>query len=129
MPERPLVLLAEDDHEMRRMLADALRRDGYDVEELADGGRLLVRIARAHQSPPLSVSLILSDIRMPVCSGLDIVKGLREARWEVPVILMTAFGDDEVRERAAALGATLVDKPFALEDLRRTVRALLPTRS
>jgi DNA-binding response OmpR family regulator len=123
---RPIVLVAEDDHEMRRLVADALRRDGYDVDELADGGRLLVRIALGRAEPDLAVALIVSDIRMPGCSGLDVLQGLRDEDWRMPVILMTAFGDDEVRERATGLGATLFDKPFALGDLRAAVRALLP---
>ena len=124
---RPLVLLAEDDHEMRRLVADALRGDGYDVEELPDGSWLLGRVARAHAEPPLSVALILTDVRMPGCSGLDVLKGVRAARWQVPFILMTAFGDDEIRESALALGATLFDKPFAIEELCAAVRLLVPT--
>jgi DNA-binding response OmpR family regulator len=69
--------------------------------------------------------LIVSDLRMPVCSGLDIVKGLREAHWNTPVILMTAFGDDETRARADKLGALLFDKPFQMNVLRLVVRNLL----
>ena len=122
MQPRPLVLVAEDDHEMRRLVADAIRRDGYDVEELADGGRLLVRVAR----DGAGIALVVTDVRMPVCSGLDVVRGLREANRTVPVIVMTAFGDDEMRERAAALGALLFDKPFAMDSLRAAVRSIVP---
>jgi DNA-binding response OmpR family regulator len=124
---RPRVLVAEDDPEMRRLVADALRKDGYEVIEEPDGGRLLVRIAAiyAFRSTADPFDLIVSDIRMPVCSGLDILKGLRDAHWHTPVILMTAFGDDETRARAEKLGALLFDKPFALAALRSTVRRLL----
>jgi DNA-binding response OmpR family regulator len=125
--QRPRVLVADDDAEMRRLVAESLRKDAYDVIEEADGGRLLVRIAAIYTLGETSdpVDLIVSDIRMPVCSGLDILKGLRDAHWKTPVILMTAFGDDETRVRAEKLGALLFDKPFQMSVLRLVVRDLL----
>jgi DNA-binding response OmpR family regulator len=127
LPQRPRVLVADDDTEMRRLVAESLRKDDYDVVEEVDGGRLLVRIAAiyAFERTVDPFDLIVSDIRMPVCSGLDIVKGLRDAHWRTPVILMTAFGDDETRRRAEALGALLFDKPFQMKTLRLAVRSLL----
>jgi DNA-binding response OmpR family regulator len=112
---------------MRQLVAESLRKDGYDVIEESDGGRLLVRVASVYSShrPAEPFDLIVSDIRMPVCSGLQILKGLREARWTTPVILMTAFGDDETKERADKLGALLFDKPFRMDVLRLVVRGLL----
>ncbi len=116
---------------MRRIVADALREDGYDVVELADGGRLLVRLAARLKSGAQddSTDLIVSDIRMPVCTGLQILEAMRAARWFVPVILMTAFGDDATRRRAESLAAVLLDKPFDLDDLRRAVARSLGSRS
>jgi DNA-binding response OmpR family regulator len=127
---RPRVLVADDDVEMRHLVAESLRRDDYDVVEESDGGRLLVRVASVYSFDRLNdpFDLIVSDIRMPVCSGLAILKGLREARWTTPVILMTAFGDDETRERAEKLGALLFDKPFKMDVLRLVVRGLLLDR-
>jgi DNA-binding response OmpR family regulator len=121
------VLVAEDDPEMRRLVADTLRKDGYDVVEETDGGRLLVRIAAIYtfEDTVDPFDLIISDIRMPVCTGLDILKGLRDARWLTPFVLMTAFGDEDVRSRATRLGAVLFDKPFQMSDLRQTVKELL----
>jgi DNA-binding response OmpR family regulator len=127
--ERPRVLVADDDAEMRSLVAESLRKDDYDVVEEADGGRLLVRIAAIYTLGDTRdpVDLIVSDIRMPVCSGLDIL-GLRDAHWRTPVILMTAFGDDETRARAEKLGALLFDKPFQMSVLRLVVRGLLEQR-
>ena len=122
----PRVLVAEDDVEMRRLLVEALRADGYDVREAADGGRLLVEITAQYAHPELEVDLIVSDIRMPVCTGLEILRGLRTAHWLTPVILMTAFGDDDTRADAESLGAILFDKPFAIDDLRTAVMNLVP---
>ncbi len=126
MYPRPFrILVAEDDLEMRRMVADALRGDGYDVIELVDGGRLLVDIA-ARMNARESIDLVVSDIRMPVCTGLQILEVLRLSHWHTPVILMTAFGDEATRKRAASLMAVLFDKPFDLDELRAAVARLLP---
>jgi DNA-binding response OmpR family regulator len=119
--------VAEDDPEMRRLVVEALRADGYDVREAPDGGRLLVALAQEFAGPqrPHLVDLLITDVRMPICTGLQIVEQLRAARWPTPVILMTAFGDARARDRAVALGAVLFDKPFDMDDLRTAVAALL----
>jgi CheY-like chemotaxis protein len=120
------VLVAEDDHEMRRLVVEALRKDGHDVAEASDGGRLLVRLAELFDGDPAmaSVDIIVSDVRMPICSGLELVERLFEARWRIPCILMTAFGDDDIRRRAGAVGALLLDKPLSLDELREAVGRL-----
>ncbi len=109
------------------MVSDTLGKDGYQIVEEPDGGRLLVRVAalygRGGAAQP--VDLIVTDVRMPVCTGIDILKGMRDAHWGTPVVLMTAFADDETRRRASSLGATLFDKPFKLTDLRQTVKEML----
>ncbi|MGO9834056.1 MAG: response regulator [Polyangiaceae bacterium] len=122
------VLLAEDDAEMRSVVADSLRGNGYEVVEAVDGGRLLVDIAaRLKRGDGAgSVDLIVSDIRMPICSGLQILAALRDAHWRTPVILMTAFGDEAVRRHAESLDAVLFDKPFEIDDLQTAVANLLP---
>jgi CheY-like chemotaxis protein len=120
------ILLAEDDDEMRCVLADALRRDGYDVVELADGEGFLEMAARLGVGADRDlVDLIVSDVRMPVCGGLEVLSALRNACCHVPVILMTAFGDEATRRHAARLSAVLFDKPFDLDDLRTAARSLL----
>jgi CheY-like chemotaxis protein len=120
------VLVAEDDREMRRLVVEALRKDGHDVTEATDGGRLLVRLAEVFDSDPAmaDVDIIVSDVRMPICSGLDLVERLFEARWRIPCILMTAFGDDDIRRRAGAVGALVLDKPLSLDELREAVGRL-----
>lgn len=126
---RPSILLAEDDAELRSIIADALRDEGCVVTEASDGGRMLVRVAREYGSsthPQESFDLILSDICMPVCTGLQILEGLRRAHWHTPVILMTAFGDDATRSKAESLGAVLFTKPFDIDDLKTAIVNLLP---
>jgi DNA-binding response OmpR family regulator len=121
------VLVAEDDQEMRSLIVSSLRRDGYDVVESETGDALLEEIGdellRAHAVRP---DLIVSDIRMPGSSGLDVLSGLRRAAWETPVILITAFGDDDTHKKAKRLGASAVfDKPFDVDDLRTAVMVTL----
>jgi CheY-like chemotaxis protein len=120
------VLVAEDDREMRRLVVESLRKDGHDVTEAADGGRLLVRLAEVFDRDPAmaAVDIIVSDVRMPICSGLDLIERMFEARWRIPCILMTAFGDDDIRRRAGAVGALLLDKPLSLDELREAVGRL-----
>ncbi len=117
------VVVAEDDVEMRRLIVEALRRDGYHVIEASDGAQLLG--ATSHFEPD-QIDLIISDVRMPAFTGLQILAALRHAGQDVPVILMTAFGDDQTRERAEALNAILFDKPFSMDDLRTAVVNMLP---
>lgn len=122
------ILVAEDDEAMRLLLVETFRRDGYAVEEAVDGLDLFRRIEehvalggrRGH-----AISAIVSDVRMPGLSGLDILAILRCGTWRTPVVLMTAFADDDVRREAEDGGAVLIDKPFSLDDLRRTVRMLI----
>lgn len=125
--KQPRIVVAEDDFEMRRLVADCLRKEGYEVHEVADGDQLLVRVEDSFflRRVPAPVDLFLTDIRMPVYTGLDIVSGLRDAGLNTPVIIMTAFGNTETRERADALGASLLEKPFKLDELRRLVKRLL----
>lgn len=116
------IILAEDDQEMRALIASSLEKDGYDVTLASDGAELLARLAFQE------FDVVISDIRMPVCNGMTILEGLRDAHWTVPVILMTAFGDEETRARAESKDAVFFDKPFDVDDLRTAVMHLVQGR-
>ena len=115
------IVVAEDDGEMRKLVVATLRAAGHDILEVADGGRLLVLLARCARDHALVPDLIVSDIRMPVMTGLSMLKGVREAHWTIPVILMTAFPDADATWRAESLDATVLAKPFPLGELRELV--------
>jgi DNA-binding response OmpR family regulator len=121
------IVLADDDMELRAVLASALRGDGYEVLEAKDGGRLLVQITGAYaaQGRDSLCDAIVSDVRMPVCSGVQILEGLRRAHWTTPVVLMTAFRDEPTRVHVESLGAVLLDKPFELDALRAVLERFL----
>lgn len=121
------ILVAEDDVEMRRLVIESLRADGHDAVDVTDGGQLLIQITNFYRlrPNPEPIDLVVTDIRMPVCSGLEIVEALRNAKWTTPIVIMTAFGDQQTRARAKDLGAILLDKPFKMKTLRALVRVLL----
>lgn len=125
--EPPRILVAEDDSDMRLLVVEALSEDGYEIIAVPDGGRLLVTLAHeivAENGAELA-DLLVSDVRMPTCSGMAILEQLRASNRRMPVILMTAFGDAAAHARAEALGALLFDKPFDMDDLRTAVASLL----
>jgi DNA-binding response OmpR family regulator len=124
------IIVAEDDPDMRALVGEALRNDGYDVAEASDGGRLLVLLARCSRCEVAFPDLIVSDIRMPVMSGLGMLKGVRDAHWSVPVVLMTAFPDHETRWKAESFAAEVLAKPFRMNELCDLVTSTLlrPTR-
>ncbi len=118
----PRILLAEDDAEMRALVSDDLRRAGYSVVECADGAALLRRLDSANRTQGLGVDLVVSDVRMPELTGLEVLERLRGADPFTPYIVVTAFGSAETRRAAARLGAIAVlDKPFDIKDLLRLV--------
>ena len=127
----PRVLLAEDDKDIRELIAEALVADGYEVVAVPDGGRFLVRISCTYASERTyeEFDLIVSDIRMPVCNGLDILEALRKALWPTPTILMTSYADKQIRARAEALGAVLLEKPFTIDHLRTVAMSLTSFRA
>jgi len=126
---RGLVLLVEDDDEMRKMLAFVLTRHGFRVIQVRDGAEALeylgdVVLGGSREKTP---HLLLTDQRMPGFCGLDLIEASRLAGLNIPAILITAFGDPETHERAEALGATpVLDKPFAMLELVSLARRLVP---
>jgi CheY-like chemotaxis protein len=123
----PRVLLAEDDQDLRVLLATVLRADGYEVLEAGNGAELFdfVAFGLMGGQAQRSFDLIVSDIEMPGYTGLEVLDGIRDACIGIPVILITAFGDSEKHRVAERLGARLLDKPFDLADLEQAVEAAL----
>ena len=127
--ERPArVLLAEDDQEMRCILSSCLRKAGYDVFEVKDGDEFIEFLDITKLSNHLLESdIIVSDIRMPGSSGLEILSMLRSYDWKTPVILITAFGSTETHAEAMRLGASAVfDKPFDIEVFLKFIKQERP---
>lgn len=117
------VLVAEDDPDMRRLVATLLRMAGHKVIEASDGtdvvDRLESTIWREH---PELIDVIVSDVEMPGLSGLDVLATLRCSNRTTPVVLITAFGNESIRAEARELGAAAVlDKPLDPDALKAAV--------
>ncbi len=113
------VLVVDDDPAVRAAIARALRVD-YEVDEAADGSEALSRHAAS------AADAIVLDLLMPEIGGLDVCRSLRRRGDAVPVLVVTAR--DAVSDRVEGLDAGADDylvKPFAIEELRARVRALL----
>ncbi len=123
----PKILLAEDDYEMRRMLAFRLRKAKYEVIECRDGYQLLDHMGNpVFEGQPDDFDIIISDIKMPGITGLEVLEGIYQSEWFTPMILITAFGDKETHAKAEALGAAaFFDKPFDIEKLLQKIKDIL----
>ena len=114
------ILVVDDERAVREALERALRLEGYEVEQAADGQEALLAIARR------GVDAIVLDVLMPEMDGLEACSALRRMGNSTPVLMLTAR--HEVDDRVAGLDAGADDylvKPFALEELLARLRALL----
>ena len=122
-PGKPRILVVDDERSMREMLHIVLRRDGYDVVLAENGQTALTELRNA------PFDLLLSDIRMPDVSGVDVLRVAKEINHDLVAFMMTAFASTETAVEAMRLGA--VDyfiKPFSMDELRLKVRQHLETR-
>ncbi len=124
---RPRVLVVDDNSEMRRVVLDALRQEGYEVREAASARMLLDMILQIETSafPIDGIDLVVLDHRMPGMTGLDAMRILRQADKRVPAILMTAYPEGRVQADAASLDVMVLPKPFTRADLCRFVQLKL----
>ena len=114
-----VVLVVEDDREMRSLLCDEFWGAGYQLREAKDGDEAFLAVL---QSVP---DLILTDLRMPA-GGADYVSRLRTVAPHCPIIVITAFGDAGLRAEVLRAGASAYfDKPVRISDLKLKVEELL----
>jgi DNA-binding NtrC family response regulator len=111
------LLLVEDKNELRAMLRKALERAGYEVEEAPDGTAAVQKVrARRYQ-------MVITDLKLPGASGLDVLRATKQADATIPVILLTAFGSVEEAVTAMKEGAfDFLQKPVDLEHLKLLVK-------
>ena len=120
--EAPLVLVADDEEDIRSLVAFRLRRAGYEVITAADGEEaLLLTTTRLPD-------LVVLDMMMPKATGLEVTRSMREheATKVIPVILLTARAQEgDVISGFEAGADDYVKKPFSPQDLQARVQALL----
>ncbi len=121
------ILLADDDREMRDMLAEALMNAGYDVIVCTDGWSLIRNLGLMYLPEDRErADLIITDIRMPGINGIEILTALHAFNPLPPLVFITAFGDSEIHEQAETLGAIHVfDKPFDIPGFLEKIHWIL----
>jgi len=114
------ILVIDDEATIRMSLVEALSAAGYEVEDAETGEEAL---ARCHAD---DFDLLVSDLKLPGISGLEILQALRNQGSQVPVILMTAYGDVDTAVSAMRYGAyDYITKPFKLAEIRQQIRGAL----
>ena len=114
---RARILVVDDEASMREMLQIVLRRDGYDVRVAPDGRAALEILNRE------PFDLLLSDIRMPDLSGVDVLRAAKDVNRDIIAFMMTAYASTATAVEAMRLGAIdYFTKPFNMDELRLKVR-------
>lgn len=119
---KPTVLVVEDEAPLLTLLRYNLEKQGFRVEEAADGQEALLRVAEAKPD------LVLLDWMLPALSGLEVCRQLRRrpATRDLPIIMLTARTEEQDAVRALDTGADdHIAKPFAMDALLARIRALL----
>jgi|GEM_PF-463329 len=114
------ILVVDDDERNLRLMKMRLMSEGFEVKEASSGQAALDLLE------PFSPHLVLLDIKMPLMSGLDVLKELRTRSYDIPVVMMTAYGSESVAVEAFELGADdYLIKPFDSAMAARRLRQLI----
>ncbi len=114
------ILVVEDDPDLRQLLVDNLRFEGFTVEAVEDGAPALA----THHARP--ADLIVLDLMLPHQDGFQVLQALRQAQDPVPVLMLTARGSESDRVKGLSLGADdYLVKPFSLLEFIARIKAIL----
>jgi len=117
------ILITEDDEEMRSLLKDFFEEEGFETDLVSNGVDALQKLAKEH------FDLIITDIRMPGLTGLDILPGIKRLRPDASVIVITAFGSDEVYRKSLERGATAyLEKPIHFSKLKGMIHKVVSAK-
>ena len=119
----PRILVVDDERSMRELLAIVLRREGYEVM-LAESGKAAVDLLEREQ-----IDLLISDIKMPDLSGVDVLRAAKRIDQDILGIMITAFASTDTAVEAMRLGACdYLSKPFEIDLLKMKVREKIENR-
>lgn len=119
------MLVVDDEPLIRWAVSQSLADLGFDVTEAADAATAL----RMVTTSPLPFEIVVLDLRLPDMHDLSLLGTLRQLLPAARLLLMTAFGTAEVMAQARSLGATVLLKPFELDELNRLVLNGSPDRT
>src|SRR5689334_19194791 len=119
----PYCLIVDDEPRLRQVMVHLMRGDGFQCVEAGNGIEALEQLSK------YSITLVLSDLRMPKMDGLELLRELRSRYPDVAAVMITAVADVEVAVNCLAIGAAdYVVKPYQLEDVRARVAQALEKR-
>ena len=118
--DKAKILIVDDMKPMLSLTTSVLKIFGFKQVFTAVNGEEAFQVV-CKEDP----DLIITDVRMPVVSGIDVFKGLRAALWKTPVVILTAFDTPEVRDAIVRFGAVLLIKPIDLDELEAVIDDLL----
>jgi CheY-like chemotaxis protein len=122
--DKKRILVIEDDEEMRALLKDMIEEEGYRTASVNNGSEAFRKLAKE------SFDLIITDVRMPGLTGLDILPGIKRLQPEAPIIVITAFGSEEVQRKAFERGANAyLEKPIHFHKLRTLIHDMFSRKS
>jgi len=114
------ILVVDDESEMRTALSHALNRGGFSVESAASGTEALIKLKKD------PFSMVITDIKMPEMSGIEVLGAVKKISPQIPVIMITAYGSIHNAVEAMQAGAAdYLLKPFSFETLETTVKKVL----
>jgi two-component system response regulator (stage 0 sporulation protein F) len=120
MPGRKLIV--DDQKGVRRLLEELFKKEGWDVHSAGDGQQAIDKVEEL--MPDLD--LILMDLKMPNINGLEATRIIMQKNYLIPIIMMTAYGENEVVKQALDAGAKkCISKPFDILVLRDMVNNLM----
>ncbi|MGH3006743.1 MAG: response regulator [Gaiellaceae bacterium] len=120
MADPVTILLVDDEESIQKLLTYPLEREGYHVVQARDGEEALARFIEA------PVDLVVLDLMLPKLGGLEVCRRMRKIEGTVPIIMLTARGDEVDKVVGLELGADdYITKPFSIREFMSRVRALL----
>ncbi|MDX8407638.1 MAG: response regulator, partial [Mariprofundaceae bacterium] len=121
---RPCRILLVDDTPDVLKIHDALLKHMHHESVTAENGKQALDLFLNADEP---FDLLITDFRMPVMNGLELIEQVRKEDADLPIIMITAFGEDEQLQQTAKYGVKLMNKPVTLEKLKRCIQeALVP---
>ncbi len=118
---RPLLIVADDNPAMRWLVRTTFRDCFAEIVEAADGRELFWHLLECSRTRADADVVVITDIRMPAYTGLDILGTYDELDFHPATIVMTSFPDADARAETERAGGVLLPKPFATAELRRIV--------
>lgn len=117
------ILIIEDDEAMRSLLQDFLIEEGFEVISVSNGSEAFRKLAKEF------FDIVITDVRMPGLTGLDILPGIRKLQPASTILVITAFGSEEIEGKVLERGAdAYLEKPVQLHQLKSLIHQLIDSK-